>query len=208
MPLARIVTGFSEEASTLAAELRARGFQVQTVSSGETSSEPADLEISLEECTLDEALAKAALGPESEDVSVFIAPGAIIERARPIEVISLASEPIAAPALVEAVHLQGQTETAPVEERVFDAATPTAPEEITPLQDEGTAPQPIFAIAQPSPATITDLPRQPDLSPAPEPVIALTQTDAVSELSPAEVQADSIEGVKAVGMSSAPDTPM
>src|SRR5262249_14748675 len=48
----------------------------------------------------------------------------------------------------------------------------------------------------------------PDLSPAPEPVIALTQTDAVSELSPAEVQADSIEGVKAVGMSSAPDTPM
>ncbi len=84
MPLARIVARLAEHAHILAEELRARGFEVQTCSPEEQSSEPADLEISLEDCAIEDALADAAHTPLTQDAWVFIAPGAVSENSRPI----------------------------------------------------------------------------------------------------------------------------
>ena len=56
MPLARIVTWLAEDTDALAKDLRARGFEVVTKSPDEISSEPADLEITVEECASEEAL--------------------------------------------------------------------------------------------------------------------------------------------------------
>jgi hypothetical protein len=86
MPLARIVARLAEHAHILAEELRARGFEVQTCSPEEQSSEPADLEISLEDCAIEDALADAAHTPLTQDAWVFIAPGAVTENSRPIRV--------------------------------------------------------------------------------------------------------------------------
>ena len=59
MPLARIVTDFPEEALDLAAQLRARGFQIETLSPQATPSTIADLEVRLEECAVEDILAHA-----------------------------------------------------------------------------------------------------------------------------------------------------
>ena len=78
MPLARIITPCVEDSYELAAQLRARGYEVETVLSGaEPSTQPAHLEVTLEECTPEEALVRADLLPGREDRCVFIAPGAI-----------------------------------------------------------------------------------------------------------------------------------
>jgi hypothetical protein len=78
MPLARIITPCVEDSYELAAQLRERGYEVETVLPGaEPSTQPADLEVTLEECTPEEALVRADLLPGSEERCVFIAPGAI-----------------------------------------------------------------------------------------------------------------------------------
>jgi hypothetical protein len=89
MPLARIITRLAEDAYVLADDLRARGFQVQTRSPQQMFSEPADLEITLEECATEDALERATHSPATQDVCVFIAPGAISENLRPIQTVSL-----------------------------------------------------------------------------------------------------------------------
>ena len=89
MPLARIITRLAEDAYVLADDLRARGFEVQTRSPQEMFSEPADLEITLEECATQDALERATHSPATQDVCVFIAPGAISENLRPIQTVNL-----------------------------------------------------------------------------------------------------------------------
>ena len=86
MPLARIVTWLAEDTGALAKDLRARGFEVVTQSPDEISSEPADLEITVEECASEAALTSASGIALAQDKCVFIAPGAITESPRPVPV--------------------------------------------------------------------------------------------------------------------------
>lgn len=89
MPLARIITESVDDSLELTMQLRARGFLVETVSPDQIPDAPADLEVRLEECSPEEVLSKAAQVTESEDLWVFVAPGALDERARPIRTIPL-----------------------------------------------------------------------------------------------------------------------
>ncbi|MGC2197556.1 MAG: hypothetical protein WA628_22985, partial [Terriglobales bacterium] len=89
MPLARIITDSVDDSLELSMQLRARGFRVETVAPNQIPDTPADLEVRLEECAPEEVLSKAADVKESEDLWVFVAPGALDERARPIRTIPL-----------------------------------------------------------------------------------------------------------------------
>src|ERR1700739_2463715 len=89
MPLARIITESVDDSLELTMQLRARGFLVETVSPDQIPDAPADLEVRLEECSPEDVLSKAAQVTESEDLWVFVAPGALDERARPIRTIPL-----------------------------------------------------------------------------------------------------------------------
>ena len=93
MPLARIVTWLAEDTDALAKDLRARGFEVVTKSPDEISSEPADLEITVEECAPEEALTSASGIAREQNKCVFIAPGAITDNLRPVSVVPLIREP-------------------------------------------------------------------------------------------------------------------
>jgi hypothetical protein len=84
MPSARIITRSAEQSHELAAKLRARGYTVEMVSPQQVPDTAADVEITLEECTPEEALIKAGLvfdvkDFDVKDLCVFIAPGAIAE---------------------------------------------------------------------------------------------------------------------------------
>src|SRR5437763_11837070 len=70
MPLARVVTNSIEESQPLQAELRARGFEVETASPDQSFAEPADLEITLEEMTPAQALARADEIADELDIPV------------------------------------------------------------------------------------------------------------------------------------------
>ena len=89
MPLARIITDSVDDSLELTMQLRARGFVVETVSPDQIPQAPADLEVRLEECSPEDVLSKAAQVTESEDLWVFVAPGALDERARPVRTIPL-----------------------------------------------------------------------------------------------------------------------
>ena len=89
MPLARIITDSVDDSLELTMQLRARGFVVETVSPDQIPNTPADLEVRLEECSPEDVLSKAAEVTENEDLWVFVAPGALDERARPIRTIPL-----------------------------------------------------------------------------------------------------------------------
>ena len=89
MPLARIITDSVDDSLELTMQLRARGFLVETVSPDQIPSTPADLEVRLEECSPEDVLSKAAEVTENEDLWVFVAPGALDERSRPIRTIPL-----------------------------------------------------------------------------------------------------------------------
>lgn len=80
MPLARIITRALQESQELAAELRGRGYEVEIVSPSEVCASPADLELQVEDCSPEEALIRAGVLPDRDDMSVFIAPGAISGR--------------------------------------------------------------------------------------------------------------------------------
>ena len=116
MPLARIVTWLAEDTDALAKDLRARGFEVVTKSPDEISSEPADLEITVEECASEDALTSASGIALTQDKCVFIAPGAIVENLRPVPVIAL-------PAVVRE----------PEPELAYDSVQPAESDELEPL---------------------------------------------------------------------------
>jgi len=89
MPLARIITTSADDSLELSMQLRSRGYRVETVPPGQVPNAPADLEVCLEECAPEDVLTKAAVVQESEDLWVFVAPGALDERSRPMRVIPL-----------------------------------------------------------------------------------------------------------------------
>lgn len=92
MPLARIITNSADDSLELSMQLRARGFLVETVSPDQVPETAADLEVRMEECAPEDVLIRAAQVKESEDLWVFVAPGALDERSRPMRTIHLAPE--------------------------------------------------------------------------------------------------------------------
>src|SRR5437667_8070219 len=84
MARARIITRFPEQSHDLAENLRSRGFEVQTESPGKISPQPADLEITIEECDAEEALQRAT---SIQDACAFVMPGAITGGVQPITAI-------------------------------------------------------------------------------------------------------------------------
>jgi hypothetical protein len=89
MPLARIITKSADDSLELSMQLRSRGFRVETVSPDHIPDGPADLEVCLEECAPEDVLTKAAVVKDSEDLWIFVAPGALDERSRPMRIIPL-----------------------------------------------------------------------------------------------------------------------
>lgn len=91
MPLARIITDVADDCLELTMQLRARGYQVETVSPGAIPTTPADLEVRLEECAPEDMVAQAAQGASTGDLWVYVAPGALDGSAHPIRTIPLSS---------------------------------------------------------------------------------------------------------------------
>jgi hypothetical protein len=89
MQLARIITNSVDDSLELSMQLRSRGFRVETVTPDHIPDTPADVEVRLEECAPEDVLTQSAIAKESEDLWVFVAPGALDERARPMRVIPL-----------------------------------------------------------------------------------------------------------------------
>ena len=93
MPLARIITDVADDSLELTMQLRARGYQVETVSPGAIPSTPADLEVRLEECASEDVVLQASNGVSAEDLWVYVAPGALDSGALPIRTIPLSTTP-------------------------------------------------------------------------------------------------------------------
>ncbi len=129
MPSARIKTLAVEDAHSLAEDLRTRGFVVEIVPRDKVSSDPVDLEVVLEECDPEAALNHAENIPDAQDLCVFVAPGALTEGQRPIQVIPLFSEP---PAPAEPVVAMTAAPLAPVvqEEKLDDPVALEEPEKL------------------------------------------------------------------------------
>ncbi|MBZ5718805.1 MAG: hypothetical protein LAO03_00340 [Acidobacteriia bacterium] len=135
MPLARIITRVRQDADELANDLRGRGFNIEIVSPADVPNHPVDLEVSLEECAAEEALTDAESASQPQDVCVFIAPGALVESARPMVVIPLFSDPAAEvqvpeqPTLVEEVTVhqdEPQLAALAASDDVVEVAEPSA----------------------------------------------------------------------------------
>lgn len=77
MPLARILTRYPEQATTLSEELRHHGYTVEFSSPGLTTKTPADLEIDFELCAEQDALSRASELAEKFDADVAVSPGAL-----------------------------------------------------------------------------------------------------------------------------------
>jgi hypothetical protein len=89
MPLARIITTSARYSDGLADDLRSRGFQVLTSAPGDSVSESADLEITLNECLSEDARAAATDSPVTKDMRVFVTPQAFAGNIRSIEMFVL-----------------------------------------------------------------------------------------------------------------------
>lgn len=102
MPLARIITRSPQASNQLARKLRARGFEVDS-RTGAGSYTQADIEFSVEEYSVEDALERAT----REAGTVFLAPGALVEDLHPTTVIPLMSE------LVRNAHAQRESVQVP-----------------------------------------------------------------------------------------------
>jgi len=84
MPLARIITEVADDCLELTMQLRARGFQVETVAPGFIPSTPADLEVRMDECAPEDVVNYMAQSSAGDDLWVFVAPGALDSNSLPI----------------------------------------------------------------------------------------------------------------------------
>jgi hypothetical protein len=80
MPIARITGSATAKVEWLTEQLRARGYDVQALASGDPVAGPADLEIELATCPPEEALAQAdAFARTNPQVQILVAPGVLPE---------------------------------------------------------------------------------------------------------------------------------
>jgi hypothetical protein len=178
MPLARIVTKWTEESQPLQAELRARGFEVETASADQSFAEPADLEITLEEMTPAQALARADEIADALDIPVFISPGSISEGSRPIAVIPIVPE--------AEVSTASEIMAAKEEEPEFDPVTFSEEEHIQVGQPVADAQVPMEGLPEVE-AALPEVETGPPIEDAlPEPVYAEQISEPVPEPPKAE----------------------
>lgn len=86
MPLARIIGPDSEPAYRLQENLRQRGFAVEMPAPGASASQPADLEVEIETCAVEEALARAeAFVHNVPQAQVFVASGVLPAAIPPVQ---------------------------------------------------------------------------------------------------------------------------
>src|SRR5438067_13306697 len=78
MPIARILTRFSEDAAALSGQLQSLGYTVEIAAPDEPHNTPADLEINLERCPAGAAFSRAEQLAQSAGADVFVAPGIFI----------------------------------------------------------------------------------------------------------------------------------
>jgi hypothetical protein len=122
MPLARIITKSADDSLELSMQLRSRGFRVETVAPDYVPTGPADLEVCLEECAPEDVLTKAAVVKESEDLWIFVAPGALDERSRPMRMVPLLPQVvefrIPEPVVVPVAEIKPKLEVAVVDVKI------------------------------------------------------------------------------------------
>ena len=123
MPLARIITRFPESSRSLVTELKARGFDVETIPPEASPSESSDLELRVEECSVEEALRRATQSGGGES-SVFIASEAITPEMAPIAVLPFFQK------LTEPDKTANQTETSEQDRSRLSEDAARAPEEM------------------------------------------------------------------------------
>src|SRR5262245_17539923 len=123
MPLARIITRFPESSRSLVTELKARGFDVETIPPEASPSELSDLELTVEECSVEEALRRATQSGGAES-SVFIASEAITPEMAPIAVLPFFQK------LTEPDQTANQTQTSEQDRSRLSEDAARAPEEM------------------------------------------------------------------------------
>jgi hypothetical protein len=77
MPVVRIIGQLPEGVRDLPQQLRDRGFDVETASDAANCA-PETPELTLEECSIEEALSRALALAEGDDVSILVSPGVIV----------------------------------------------------------------------------------------------------------------------------------
>src|SRR5438309_4982089 len=192
MARARIITRFPEQSHDLAENLRSRGFEVQTESPGKISPQPADLEITIEECDAEEALQRAT---SVQDACAFVMPGAITGGVQPITAIPFIpqmniekSETVgseARAAEIENLPRHSLGMEAPRAEAAEFGATPISDLESPPQVNEDARAmisEPERATAEPQPIFLEEQPenQQPEMisASASEPVFQRTEADS------------------------------
>src|SRR5437667_2703926 len=214
MALARIITRFPEEAHELVESLRSRGFEVQTESPGKTSPQPADLEITIEECDAEEALQRAT---NVQDACAFVMPGAITGGVQPITAIpfipqmnieeseTVGSEARAASEQIESLPRHSFGMEAPRVEAAEFSATPISDLESQPLINENARAmisEPEHAAAELQPVSLNQQSeeQQPQMisASASEPVFPQTEVDSRA-VEPELISAESQLGEGAAG---------
>lgn len=171
MPLARIITDSADDSLELSMQLRARGFLVETVPPGEVPSTPADLEVRLEECASEDVVSRAAT-KDSEDLWVFVAPGALDESMRPMRVIPL--YPQIEPRVPRLV-VQRAEAAAPNQVRARQPEDDPILLELEQAKPRMAEPISITSLPQKNEATAADVPpvlQEPAIVPAPSPLQA------------------------------------
>ena len=214
MALVRIITRFPEQSHDLAENLRSRGFEVQTESPGKISPQPADLEITIEECDAEEALQRAT---SVQDACAFVMPGAITGGVQPITAIpfipqmnieeseTVGSEARAVSEQIESLPRHSFGMEAPRVEAAEFSATPISDLESQPLINENARAmisEPEHAAAEPQPVSLNQQPedQQPEMisASASEPVFPQTEVDSRA-VEPELISAESQLGEGAAG---------
>src|SRR5947208_3363750 len=221
MARARIITRFPEQSHDLAENLRSRGFEVQTESPGKISPQPADLEITIEECDAEEALQRAT---SVQDACAFVMPGAITGGVQPITAIPFIpqmniekSETVgseARAAEIENLPRHSFGMEAPRAEAAEFGATPISDLESPPQVNEDARAmisEPERATAEPQPIFLEEQPenQQPEMVSASASETVFPQTEADSHAAETElISAESQMGEGAVlAAGEIPDAP-
>ena len=78
MPVARIISSSFEDALKLSEELRPLFDTIEIAAPGRAGDTVADLEVTVESCRVEDALAEIGKIPQDQEVNVFVAPGSIV----------------------------------------------------------------------------------------------------------------------------------
>jgi hypothetical protein len=124
MPVVHIVGSIPEGICDLPQQLRDRGFDVETIPDT-ANCQPGTLEITLQECSTEEALSRALALAQDNDIAILVSPGVI----SPAPVFDSAEEQIPSAIADAAVSAREATAPAPVEA----IEPPTHPQETEPV---------------------------------------------------------------------------